>query len=544
MQNKSIILSAAIFVILFGASPHSLHAGSNINKSEAPELSDSAAPSSSDLQEVEATVKTAEEKLRKRQYEQKAQASYGKMHEAEMRKCRVLKSEIWQLRDSVDALAGKSQKLRADRKQAHEVLAGCEEASNELSDKIKAAMEGIAAKEEQFKKMSAAVRAESDTRKEKIDNLQSDMKSLTEKITTLQTEKVGIDNELNALDVEYKAEMNKLNAFKNRLSTEKKEDASINEEMDNSKKKIEAFMAQALEREGARQKLMDESLAAAVANKTMEEAISVLEADGASKAKELGLYSAALETEKKTASLKIKKLQKDALDAKSKQADAGAALKKIDGDIKVSLKAEHAAEKELSVKMEDLKVRVSVLVGKMDQDGILKEVEGEEIDKKPLSKGAELSADIKGVFDAMKYENDRLMAENKAIKAGMKRAEADLNESRRNALESSKKPEELRIKLNKERLEMHYNLAIVYEKNGMYDDAEREYLKCLKIDPKDPGVHYNLGILYDDKLNKNSKAMDHYWKFLLYRPIGETAERVRDWITKLELEKRLGKEVR
>ena len=289
---------------------------------------------------------------------------------------------------------------------------------------------------------------------------------------------------------------------------------------------------------------MDESLAAAVTNKTMEEAISVLDKEGALRAKDLETYYANLEKEKKAENLNIKKLQKDASDAKSKETDAARALKKIDADIKASQKAEHAAEKALDVKMEDLKVRLSVLVGKMDQDGILKEIEGEESDKKPLSKGAELSADIKGIFDKMKYENDRLTAENKTLKESMRRTEADLNESRRNAAESSKKPEELKVKLNRERLEMHYNLAVVYEKNGMYSDAEREYLKCLKIDPKDPGVHYNLGILYDDKLNKNSKAMDHYWKFLTYRPMGDTAERVRDWITKLELEKRLGKELR
>ena len=91
---------------------------------------------------------------------------------------------------------------------------------------------------------------------------------------------------------------------------------------------------------------------------------------------------------------------------------------------------------------------------------------------------------------------------------------------------------------------MHFNLGVVYDKNNMSLDAEREYLKCLHIDPKDAGVHYNMGILYDDKLNENHKALLHYKKFLELHPMGDTAERVRDWITRIEVENRLGKEMR
>lgn len=104
--------------------------------------------------------------------------------------------------------------------------------------------------------------------------------------------------------------------------------------------------------------------------------------------------------------------------------------------------------------------------------------------------------------------------------------------------------EEIKRKTNKERLNMHYNLAVVYDRNGLYKDAEREYLKCLEIDPKDADVHYNLGILYDDKLNNNGRAMEHYEKFLLLRPMGDNAELVRQWKFHVELEQRIGSEVR
>jgi tetratricopeptide (TPR) repeat protein len=103
---------------------------------------------------------------------------------------------------------------------------------------------------------------------------------------------------------------------------------------------------------------------------------------------------------------------------------------------------------------------------------------------------------------------------------------------------------EVKSKTAKERMDMHYNLAVVFEKNGMYEDAEREYLKCLKIDPNDADVHYNLGILYDDKLNNNAKAIEHYNSFLKLRPIGKDAQLVRQWILMAEQEKRIGAEMR
>ena len=80
--------------------------------------------------------------------------------------------------------------------------------------------------------------------------------------------------------------------------------------------------------------------------------------------------------------------------------------------------------------------------------------------------------------------------------------------------------------------------------NGLYKDSEKEYLECLKIDPEDADVHYNLAILYDDRLNDNKKAQKHYYKYLSFRPIGESGERVRDWILRTELERRFGSTVR
>lgn len=84
--------------------------------------------------------------------------------------------------------------------------------------------------------------------------------------------------------------------------------------------------------------------------------------------------------------------------------------------------------------------------------------------------------------------------------------------------------------VDRQRLDMHFNLAVAYDKTGMYREEEQEYLQCLKIDPNDANVHYNLAILYDDRLNDNIKAVKHYEKYLQLRPSGEDTEQVKDWL--------------
>ena len=545
MQNKSIIWPVIVLTVFFGICAHPACAGTEINNAGTAALSDSAYPDTgSDLQEVENTIRAVEESLAERQYEQNAKAGRSKLQEAEMNRWRVLKADVKKLRDDVNTLSAKSKKLMADRKKSREALEERVEASRVIEEKIKAVTDRIVAGDKESKDASTAAGAESVARKEKIDSLKTELKSSTENLASLRSKKAALDGESDAQEIEYKAETKKYNALKNKPASTGKDGASPESALAASKKKIDDYMAKAAEREDARKKLTDEILASSEANKMKEEAISALEGEGALSEKALEARSRSLKKEKKAADIKMKKLNSEALAAKSKQASAAAALKKIEDELKKNVDKELIAEKELGSKIEDLKLRISAFVGKLEQDGAFVKFDEKARAKEGLSKGEQISSDINIMFDALKKENDRLMAENKAIKTSMERTEADLKESRRKAVEAAKKPEALRVKMEKERLDMHYNLAIVYEKNGLYVEAEKEYLKCLKIDPKDPGVHYNLGILYDDKLNENDKAREQYWEFLKYRPMGDTAERVRDWITKLELEKRLGKEMR
>ena len=44
--------------------------------------------------------------------------------------------------------------------------------------------------------------------------------------------------------------------------------------------------------------------------------------------------------------------------------------------------------------------------------------------------------------------------------------------------------------------ELHNNLGLVYKKRGEYDHAMREFVTVLKLNPEDPMAHYNLGNLF------------------------------------------------
>jgi tetratricopeptide (TPR) repeat protein len=155
-----------------------------------------------------------------------------------------------------------------------------------------------------------------------------------------------------------------------------------------------------------------------------------------------------------------------------------------------------------------------------------------------------LAGEAQNILSTMHEQIDTLKTKNAELEKLLTSTKGSELEAKRKADAEKALEQDTLRKTNKERLDMHYNLAVVYSKNGMYKDAEREYLKCLDIDPKDAGVHYNLGLLYDDKLNKNNKAMWHYKKYLQFVPKGNDTYKVRQWLTDIELETRLGAEAR
>jgi tetratricopeptide (TPR) repeat protein len=85
-----------------------------------------------------------------------------------------------------------------------------------------------------------------------------------------------------------------------------------------------------------------------------------------------------------------------------------------------------------------------------------------------------------------------------------------------------------------ENRDMLYNLALVYAREGRAREAEQAYLRALQLDPADPDIHYNLGILYDDELKDRTRALMHYRKYLKLSPHAPDQDQVENWILQIE----------
>lgn len=122
----------------------------------------------------------------------------------------------------------------------------------------------------------------------------------------------------------------------------------------------------------------------------------------------------------------------------------------------------------------------------------------------------------------------------RALRVELEKREHRLNRAERVASMLEQTREDVRMVRDVEKRDMHYNMAVVYAKEGRAADAEREYLRALRIDPVDADVHYNLAILYEDELKNPRKALVHYKRYLRLRPNASDAEQVRGWILRLE----------
>ena len=85
-----------------------------------------------------------------------------------------------------------------------------------------------------------------------------------------------------------------------------------------------------------------------------------------------------------------------------------------------------------------------------------------------------------------------------------------------------------------ELLHSHYNMGCVYKAARQYQRAEAEFLQALEISPEDPGVHFNLGILYDDDLGDEEKARFHYNKYVELAPNDSDVPRVMEWLATMD----------
>ncbi|UCD58128.1 MAG: tetratricopeptide repeat protein [Candidatus Hydrogenedentota bacterium] len=77
----------------------------------------------------------------------------------------------------------------------------------------------------------------------------------------------------------------------------------------------------------------------------------------------------------------------------------------------------------------------------------------------------------------------------------------------------------------------HCNLGEVYKHLRLFDDAIRELGEAKRLNPDLPDTYINLGIIYDDYVVDDQKALECYSKYL---ELGGTDRQVLEWISTIE----------
>ncbi len=171
-------------------------------------------------------------------------------------------------------------------------------------------------------------------------------------------------------------------------------------------------------------------------------------------------------------------------------------------------------------------------------EALAREGEYQELLERLVPQVAELEQQVTALVQERLELTNRLRARDEdlqTLKVELERREHRLEKAERVAEVLERARVEVMQAGDREKLNMHYNMAAVYAREGKFAEAEREYLQALRIDPTDADVHYNLGILYDDELKQPEKATVHYRRYLQLTPHGPDADRVRNWLMKLDM---------
>jgi len=140
---------------------------------------------------------------------------------------------------------------------------------------------------------------------------------------------------------------------------------------------------------------------------------------------------------------------------------------------------------------------------------------------------------VKGRHESIAEQRDAEMA---SMREELARREYRLRKAEKMAAMLQEARREVHEVSNREKRDMHYNMAAVYARDGRYREAEREYLQALEIDPADAACHFNLGILYDDRLDDKRRAAIHYRRYVKLAPHAPDVDQVKVWLMKIEME--------
>lgn len=90
------------------------------------------------------------------------------------------------------------------------------------------------------------------------------------------------------------------------------------------------------------------------------------------------------------------------------------------------------------------------------------------------------------------------------------------------------------IRINPKNPDLHYNLACEYIKTNEYKLAEEEFKRALQLNHRDKDACYNLGVLYENYLDDRNMAVYYYGRYIGLAPRADDVWRVRVWVNDLK----------
>ncbi|MCI0438119.1 MAG: tetratricopeptide repeat protein, partial [Chloroflexi bacterium] len=143
----------------------------------------------------------------------------------------------------------------------------------------------------------------------------------------------------------------------------------------------------------------------------------------------------------------------------------------------------------------------------------LKQLEGRE-----ARLGKELP-EVRKRLETLQERYAKVLSENKTLKFRSRHVPADVTAMARE-----------HERLLKDLADTHYNMGVLFTRNGDYNRAAAEFLKAVELKPKDADAHYNLGLIYAEHLSDPDKAMTYFRRYLDINPRARDASWVKQYI--------------
>ena len=86
--------------------------------------------------------------------------------------------------------------------------------------------------------------------------------------------------------------------------------------------------------------------------------------------------------------------------------------------------------------------------------------------------------------------------------------------------------------------DFYFNLGVEFLRNGNFLAAEEAFVKVVALRPDDAPACYNLGVLYENYLDRPQEAVKYYLRYVNLAPDAADADQVRSWVETLQAEGR------